>query len=183
MIKDATIKPKNEMSITKTLLNYQGKVEHETINSLLNQASIEMQKVGINRKLQKRTFCIIAEFLENIQKHAAFMHSNNLSDCLTKSRFTFEKRSNDLFLTTGNVIYNKSIKTFQEKLDRLNRLDTSSLKRLHSFCIANGQISEKGGAGLGFIEVVLKSRNKISYNFKPLDDKISYCILQVRISN
>lgn len=183
MIKNATKKSVKKMSVTKTLLNYQGKVEYETINLLLTQADSQMERVGINRKLKKRTYHVIAEFLENIQKHADFLRTHRLSDSsITKSRFTFQQDHEDLILTTGNVIFNKNIRKFQDKLDRLNQMDVDGLKRLHSYCIANGELSNKGGAGLGFIEVVMRSKSKISYNFKPLDDKISYCILQVKIS-
>ena len=183
MIIKATKNTEKKMPITKTLLNYQGKVEYETINFLLSQADSQMDRVGINRRLKKRTYHIIAEFLENIQKHADFMVKHKLSESnMTKSRFTFQQNQNDLILTTGNVIFNKNVRKFQEKLDRLNSMDPDSIKRLHSFCIANGELSEKGGAGLGFIEVVMESGSQISYNFKPLDDKISYCILQVKIA-
>lgn len=172
------------MTPEKMLISHQGSFEYETINHLLIEASSHMDNIGVERKIKKRTFCVMAEFLENIQKHTDYLKSQNMEGKnLTKSRFTFQQQNGDLVLTTGNLIYNKNIKRFKNRLERLNKLDINGLKRLYRYSISNTNISEKGGAGLGFIDIALKARNKIQYSFKPLNAKVSYCVLQVKISN
>jgi hypothetical protein len=39
------------------------------------------------------------------------------------------------------------------------------------------KISEKGGAGLGLIDIAKKTGSKLSYQFKELNDEVSFFIL------
>ena len=45
----------------------------------------------------------------------------------------------------------------------------------------NGKLSEKGGGGLGLIDIAKKSRNKLQYSFKEIDDDYSFFTLTVNI--
>jgi hypothetical protein len=48
--------------------------------------------------------------------------------------------------------------------------------------ITEGRISEKGGAGLGLIEIARKTRNKLIYQFFPLMNNQFFFILKVEIN-
>jgi len=48
--------------------------------------------------------------------------------------------------------------------------------------IKEGKLSEKGGAGLGFIDIAKKSGNKIEYQFKELTDDRFFFIVITTIS-
>ena len=39
--------------------------------------------------------------------------------------------------------------------------------------LTNGVISKKGGAGLGFITMAMKSKNKLEFQFNNINDEIS----------
>ena len=43
-------------------------------------------------------------------------------------------------------------------------------------------ISDKGGAGLGFIDIARKTGSPLEYHFEPLDDKNSFFLLKTSIS-
>jgi hypothetical protein len=45
-----------------------------------------------------------------------------------------------------------------------------------------GKFSEIGGAGIGLIDMARKSGNKLDYEFKPIDNRISFFSLVVRIT-
>ena len=47
--------------------------------------------------------------------------------------------------------------------------------------MGNGKLSEKGGGGLGLIDIAKKSRNKLGYSFKEIDKDYSFFTLIVKI--
>ena len=48
--------------------------------------------------------------------------------------------------------------------------------------LETNQISEKGGAGLGFITIAMKSGNKLKINFNKIDDNYSIFILNSTVN-
>ena len=45
-----------------------------------------------------------------------------------------------------------------------------------------GELSSKGGAGLGLIDIAKKTGNKFEYHFLPIDDNFSFFILISKVS-
>jgi len=46
----------------------------------------------------------------------------------------------------------------------------------------NGEMSDKGGGGLGMIDIARKTGEKLNYNFMPVDDSYSFFSLNIKIS-
>lgn len=52
---------------------------------------------------------------------------------------------------------------------------------LYKITLRQGKLSEKGGAGLGLIDIARESLDKINYKFYPADDKKSFFLMSVAI--
>lgn len=83
----------------------------------------------------------------------------------------------------SNSIFNHKILLLKNKLDRVNSLDKEGLKDLYKNTILSGNVSPKGGAGLGIINIAKVSENKINYTFSTINDKYSYFTLNVLIAH
>jgi hypothetical protein len=57
-----------------------------------------------------------------------------------------------------------------EKIDGLNGMDAMYLKKAYEQTLREGSFSDKGGAGLGLIEIARKSSDKLYYNFEYMGD-------------
>jgi hypothetical protein len=86
------------------------------------------------------------------------------------------------YIISANLINNDKIPSVREKLERVNTLDKSELNKLYREVLTNKQINEKGGAGLGFIEMVRKTRGKLPFDFVEVDDKQSMFFMQIELS-
>ncbi len=80
-------------------------------------------------------------------------------------------------IITGNVIKNEKVPGLKESLELVNSLDKEGLSKLYKTQIKEGRISEKGGAGLGLIDIAKKTGSVLSYQFKELTDEVSFFIL------
>jgi hypothetical protein len=140
-----------------------------------------MAKESESNSVQKKVFHVMVECLQNISKHADSFGSD---DFLFAGRgiFMVSKGKNDYHVTTGNVIENDKIEELTEMLDHINSLDKDGLKDLYKNQMKEGRLSEKGGAGLGFIDIARKTSNKLDYHFLPIDEGSSFFLLTSSIS-
>jgi hypothetical protein len=67
-------------------------------------------------------------------------------------------------------------------IDNINSLNQDELKQLHKEKMRETAISDKGGAGLGFIDIARKTGNQLEYHFEPIDEKNSFFLLKTSIN-
>lgn len=157
---------------------YHGGFDQSVVEMLLKQTKNDMEKRNIDKKALKKTYSILVECLENILKHT-YKKESEESDGIVVLSIEGDRLS----ITVGNLIREGEMSTLKDKIDRVNGLDKANLKKLHFNKLINGEISEKGGAGLGIIEIAMKSQNKIEYFFRKYGEKLVFFSLQTSISN
>ncbi len=96
--------------------------------------------------------------------------------------FIISRAEEHYMMTTGNIVENSKVEGLKKSLDHINSLGPEELKELYKTQMKGGSISEKGGAGLGFISIARKTESKLQYSFQPIDDKTTFFILSTNIS-
>jgi hypothetical protein len=92
-------------------------------------------------------------------------------------------RDNDGYLiVTGNYIANENVTGMKNRLDEVNALTKDELKDYYKQILNNGEMSLKGGGGLGMIDIARKTGQKLGYNFERIDEKVSFFSLNIRVS-
>ena len=121
----------------------------------------------------------MVECLQNVVKHAdAFKGDGTNKSAI----FMIGKKEDEYIIMSGNAIKNENINSLAERLDSINNLDKEGLKSMYKDIIKNTSISEKGGAGLGFIDMARKSGNKLDYKFFEMKEGISFFCLKSTVS-
>ena len=89
---------------------------------------------------------------------------------------------NSFFCDFSNLVYNNSIEKISKNIDHLNTLERPELKALYLETLTNGQISKKGGAGLGIIIMAMKSKNKVEYKTFSIENNLSILSIKVKVT-
>ena len=160
---------------------YRGYFSHNITKKILFLADTNISKVTSQQTLQKRIYYIMVEGLQNITRHQDEIA--NLNTEKYPGIFAIQKNGERYYISTGNIVANANIPALKEKLDTINSLNPEELKKFHREMLTTGSMSDKGGAGLGLIEMSRKSGNKLLYNFEKLDDEYTYFYLQTLIPN
>ncbi len=148
-----------------------------TMATQLFKDNVEEKHERIRNKL---SFLMIESF-QNISRYADKEESLNLDE---NSEFFMTRNIGDTFyVISANLIDNDKIPMVREKLERVNTLDKSELNKLYREVLTNKQINEKGGAGLGFIEMVRKTKGKLPFDFVKIDNKKSMFFMQIELRN
>jgi hypothetical protein len=123
----------------------------------------------------------MVECLQNIVKHAEDLNEKDEDGLKNNAIFMLGKQVNEYIVTSGNPVRNEVIPNIQGKLEKVNALDKEGLKELYKEIIKNTEISEKSGAGLGFVDMARKSGEKLGFSFEPINDEFSFFTLRVTV--
>lgn len=156
------------------ILEFKGTVSFNTISNLLPKLKENVDALGEKVNTYKRLLTITIEVLENCYRYI----ENKLSLQSYQERYPsfikITKVPTGFKVEAGNTILEEDKNIISSKLENVNSLNDSGLRDLYKKTIANGQFSEVGGAGLGFIEIAKASGEQISYTFEKLDKNIYY---------
>jgi hypothetical protein len=163
-------------------LVYEGEITHQITKAFTSLAESNMLKEDEATNVQKKVFHVMVECLQNISKHAEDYNDNK--DFLYAGRgiFMVSKGEKEYHITTGNVVENIKISELSSALDSINKLDKEELKELYKKQMKERRLSEKGGAGLGLIDIRRKTSNELLYHFLPISDSTSFFLLTSTIS-
>jgi UDP-N-acetylglucosamine pyrophosphorylase len=92
------------------------------------------------------------------------------------------KLDNKYSIFTGNYILNENIHGLKTRLDEVNSLNKEELKEYYKKVLNNGEMSLKGGGGLGMIDIARKTGEKLGYNFLEIDNKVSFFTLNIKVT-
>lgn len=158
---------------------YRGLFTQNITDSILSLTESNLEKVGESNKIKKRVFTIMVEGLQNITRHQEVSDAETMTD--EAGLFLMQDKDDRYFITTGNPIDKRNINKLTEQIDKINSLDTDELKEFYKQVLNDNIISDKGGAGLGLIEMARKSGNKLAYDFVDLSENYSYFYLNTEI--
>ncbi len=158
---------------------YKGDFSDSLNETILSLAETNMQIVNEPSALKKKVFFIMVESLQNITRHT---EANEDAANENSSLFIIQRKGKDYYITSGNIIDIEKVDSLEEKLKKVNSLDLESLKNYYREVLDLGELSSKGGAGLGLIEMARKSGNKLAFDFSPINDKKSFFYFQSKVN-
>jgi len=155
---------------------YRGGFSQNISKKLISLAETNVKKSAGRTALKNKIYFVMVEGLQNITKH-----EYDKSDDKGSGMFAIQKQKDKFYITTGNVITKENEKTLKPKLDQINILERDQLNKLKKEVLVGGELSDKGGAGLGLIEMARKSGKKLVYDFTDLNEKASFFYFRTEI--
>jgi hypothetical protein len=165
----------------KVTLVYEGE-----INQTITKAFSALTEKNMNEEKEssttvKRVYHVMVECLQNICKHSEEVDPI-LGELSGNGIFLVGHGDEAYTIITGNNVANERIPELTTMLNDLNKLDKEEIKALYKQMIKDTTLSKRGGAGLGFIDIVKKTGNRIDFHFEPIDEETSFFIQVSRIN-
>lgn len=159
------------------IISHQGELSQGKVNSIAYETEKNLKESGTKKGATKRIFSIIIEALQNIRLHGATDYEG-----MQDAYIVVGRSSDEFVIATANLIKEDNVETMGTMLENINKLDRKELKELYMQRLTDGVMSSKGGAGLGFITIAMKSKNKLDFNFIPAGENLSFFELESRIA-
>lgn len=163
------------------VVNHKGFLDLNAIDNILHHLKAYLFHKDHGKMLRKRVYTLSVECLENILKHSDLNKENSEIIMKFPPRFIIEKIAGDFLIHTGNIVLNENKEILIPKLNKLNSLDPEEINAFYLKSLANAEISEKGGAGLGLIVMAKTTKQKIKFDFENINSKYSYFAMQLNL--
>ena len=174
---DLTRRIRDKMMKERLMFVYRGVVTNENSVALLVLLEKEMENSEFGFLGRKRLFMFVLESLQNVTRHSTKNKHAGMS------MVVYSKTDNGYTVTTGNVLQTTAVEELKSRLKEINCLEPEEIRSVYRKMLSSAEFSNKGGAGLGLIEMAKKTGNKLDYDFVPLKDDLSYFILSKTIDS
>lgn len=161
----------------KVLISHFGIFTQDLVSSLCASTEELLISSGEKRMLVKRLFSILIEGLQNIRIHG------QRDEFGRQLGYVVVARSGEFHrILMANVIDPEDREKVESYLDKINDYSEAELKETYLTVLSNEFMSQKGGAGLGFITTRIKSENPLRYSFYQLKNGKMLFTFDVRMS-
>ena len=160
-------------------LTYLGDFSDDITTMLIDLSETFLSKNPDLCRLSKKASMIVAESFQNVVRHKT---AEDVSDpSCNKDFYQLSIIDDRVMISSANVIEDKYTDKINSHIDQLNSLDSNGLKQLKQDVLEYGAVNEKGGAGLGLIEMVRKSGLPLKKAFIPLNNVYNLLLLGLEI--
>lgn len=170
----------NNEEIGDIVFSIKGEItEKQIIDSL---ELIEKKIEGASSKVRKKVYNILVECMQNLFHHSGSVSCNSGLDISGKYVFCMLIHGEqEYFIVAGNFINSKQEAFLSKHLSHINTLDNLGLKDMYKSILNNQEFSEKGGGGLGMVDICRKSGNKLDFDFYNCADDNYFFSLKINI--
>jgi hypothetical protein len=163
------------------MLSFKGEVTSDLLTSILQIMESKMETLDEPPKIKKKVYNILVECLQNLYHHIDEDDPKTVAN-ENSALFMIRKEEGEYSIMTGNFIANENVELLKGRLDRINDMDKDALKVYYKEVLNNGEMSTKGGGGLGMIDIARKSGKKLEYHFDHVDDEHSFFSLNIKVA-
>ncbi len=166
------------------MLSFKGEVTSELLTSILQIMESKLDSIEQKKKTKKKVYNILVECLQNLYHHVDDIKEieNSTIEDKNSAIFMIGKQADGYTIVTGNFVPRKEVEGLKKRIDDINAMSKEELKNYYKRVLNDGGLSEKGGGGLGIIDIAKKSGQKLDYEFLPLDEVSSFFSLNVKIA-
>ncbi len=171
----------DKMEQNNIMLSFKGDITSDLLTSILQIMEAKLDNFQEEPKIKKKVYNVLVECLQNLYHHMDESSPTN-DEKVRSAIFMIGKMDTYYNIITGNYIKNENIPNLKKLLDSINMLSKEELKEYYKEVLNNGEMSLKGGGGLGMIDIARKTGGKLNFDFTPVDQKYSFFSLNINIS-
>ena len=164
------------------LMAFKGSISSELISNVLEVVESRLDEYDESSKIRKKVYNVLVESLQNLYHHIEVLPEAMRKEYDDKFGILVVSRQDDKYkISTGNFITQDKVDVLRNKIDKINSMSREELKDMYKFILNHQRLSEKGGGGLGLVDIARKTGNQLDYTFERYDDKYYFFNLDVFI--
>lgn len=147
---------------------------HGRFNDTFTDKLISIADYDTAKQTKKRIAYLMTESFQNIIRHGETTINND-----KEGVFGIRGIEPFLHIFSSNMVNSKNKPDLEEKLYAINHLNKDELRAYYLEILEEGEFNEKGGGGLGLIEMAKKSERPLQVEFKKLAEDIFAFNMQI----
>lgn len=163
------------------MIAFRGDLSEKLLDALLALAEEKLSDLGCRTATRKKAFHILVECIQNIYKHSDPTSERELS-AASNGIIIMTATENGVRIATGNSITRVEAMHLKSRLETVVRLDSDDLRKHYQEQLVQGKFSDRGGAGLGFLDIARKSGQRVDFDFAPIDNDRLFFTFNVQVA-
>jgi hypothetical protein len=163
---ETSYKKLSEDRDAEIIVHYSGDLSYGFANALTSRLERILEERIERKKAKKRFFGVFVEAIQNIRLHSEVDKNEHVH-----SMVTVFLKNEKLCARFSNIIEKEEAENLASRYEEVNRMTADSLKKQYMETMMNGAMSDKGGAGLGILTIVMRSKNPSPVTLTPLNEK------------
>jgi len=155
-----------ETAEQQILLSYKGRLSFNLVQMFVDQIEKSLEQDDIRLPSKKKVFNVLVEVFQNMTHHIDHINNPSITEDFKKASLKVWLEGGMCFIATGNFIENERVAKLSDWLLKINGLDNDGVRQLYKEVLNNNTFSDKGGGGLGFLDIARKTGSKLSFNFE-----------------
>lgn len=174
-----------DLPLTKgtVLVSYEGELCVKVIDNLLDTIDETFDQVDL--KIKKRVFSIATECLQNVHHHAQVAKCEQApTNYDLNKHLSFQiLQSEDFYcIEVGNYVCNSVKQEIIDRINGVNRANLTELRQMYINQLISKRRKDSNTAGLGFIEMAKRSKNRLEFEFVPYDSYSSFLRIKIKVN-
>ena len=159
-------------------LFYQGVTHDDITDKLISLSDENIRSQNQLERIRKRVSVAISECFQNLIRHKDAPQGKD-DEFYRPSMFMIRNIGRNYYVGSANLVKEDKAQQLQGQLGDLSKLSQPELRQLYLKMLPNTDFSDKGGAGLGLIEMARKSKQRFAYDFQTLNSYFSLFFMQL----
>ena len=176
----------NEVIEGDVIVHYKGSISADIITRVLEHIENELAIRNEKSKLRKKVYNVMVEALQNLFHHSGLQPEISKTGEIEKNFaiFVLKKLPDGNFnIISGNFVEEPRVKFLKDRMDQINYLTVDELKILYQLILNNQEYSDKGGGGLGLVDIAKRTGHDYEYSFHNQTDGYYFFCLKILITN
>lgn len=158
---------------------FKGKIGPEVLRSILRSTESSLVDLKESVPIRKKIFNILVELVQNLIKHVDAEAKGEKA----LSTLMVTRDADGYLISTGNHIQRAMSEFVLKRVRMLNTMSKDELRQFYMNNMGKNEMSEKGGAGLGLIDIVRKAGGGLDCFIEPANEHLDFLVLQIRVLN
>jgi hypothetical protein len=167
------------------ILSFKGDITNDLLTSVYQIMETRLDSEQEEPRIKRKFYHILVECLQNLYHHMESMQKEEHEELAASDRTAIfmigRDEKNGYRIFTGNFILNLNSEELKVKMDKINGMSAEELRAYYIDTLSTTELSDKGGAGLGMIDIARKSGHKMEYHFHKISEKFSFFSLCVTV--
>jgi len=166
-----------------SLVDFNGMITQKSIVDLAKTIESALISYGEEESKVRNIFLIIIEIMQNTLNYSynSVKTEDEKSQSNGSIKILHNKNESTYTINSENLVETSKQAIITDLIDKVNALDPDGLKKVYKERRKSKSNAHAYGAGLGFLDMARKSKNKIGFQFSKHDDDSIVFHLQVKI--
>ncbi len=175
------VRLQEELSAQGILMSFSGPFSHSIIEELGVAVKHYLESAQVARSALMDVFAIYIEQAQNVRNYIGRWEQDPEQARLSRSGIVVVAREGERYVvSSGNLVDRADIPPLVAHLERVRALDKAGLKVLY-WQQMRQPLNDRGGAGLGLIEMARKATVPLEYALSAVDEQYAFFSLRVVI--